>query len=148
MKFLVVRFPPGGGGKFLCTCLQASSDVHAWEPQLEQAKLSNTVLEPEKNIYYLNLINQRLSKIYEILNVKEKNKDTELENIVNDIKPPIFWKDKPPLLAQLKKWSKDKVKYVLNKTYNAEIQIKSSSLIDKNIIMKKLIVDICKLANS
>ncbi len=110
--------------------------------------LSNTVLEPEKNIYYLNLINQRLSKIYEILNVKEKNKDTDLENIVNDIKPPIFWKDKPPLLAQLKKWSKDKVKYVLNKTYNAEIQIKSSSLIDKNIIMKKLIVDICKLANS
>ena len=78
----------------------------------------------------------------------ELDKDTDLENIVNNIKPPIFWKDKPPLLAQLKKWSKDKVKYVLNKTYNAEIQIKSSSLIDKNIIMKKLIVDICKLANS
>ena len=30
MKFIVVRFPPGGGGKFLCTCLQASPDVHAW----------------------------------------------------------------------------------------------------------------------
>ena len=43
MKFIVVRFPPGGGGKFLCTCLQASPDVHAWETELEKAKITNTV---------------------------------------------------------------------------------------------------------
>jgi len=27
MKFLVVRFAPGDGGKFLSTCLQMSADV-------------------------------------------------------------------------------------------------------------------------
>ena len=56
MKFLVVRFPPGGGGKFLCTCLQASSDVHAWEPELEQAKVNGTVLEYVKTKFTKNKI--------------------------------------------------------------------------------------------
>ena len=37
---------------------------------------------------------------------------------------------------------------MLNKTYNLELKIKSNSLIDKNILLKNLIVDICNQANS
>lgn len=37
-KFLIVRFAPGSGGKFLSTLLQCSDSVNTWEPELEQAK--------------------------------------------------------------------------------------------------------------
>jgi len=64
--------------------------------------LSDTILEPEKNILYLNIINQRLNKIKEIL---EKTNTSNLENTINNLKPPIFWKDKPVILSQAKKWN-------------------------------------------
>lgn len=37
-KFLVVRFAPGSGGKFLSILLQCSNSVHAWDDILTQAK--------------------------------------------------------------------------------------------------------------
>lgn len=40
-KFLVVRFAPGSGGKFLSTLLQCSDSVHAWDDELVQAKQQN-----------------------------------------------------------------------------------------------------------
>ena len=42
----------------------------------------------------------------------------------------------------------DKIRDMLNKTYNLELKIKSNSSIDKNILLKNLIVDICNQANS
>ena len=53
--------------------------------------LSDTILEEEKNIYYLNMINQRLNKLNDIHSINNEN----LEVAVNSLKPPIFWKDKP-----------------------------------------------------
>lgn len=40
-KFLVVRFAPGSGGKFLSILLQCSNSVHAWDDILTQAKQEN-----------------------------------------------------------------------------------------------------------
>ena len=37
---------------------------------------------------------------------------------------------------------------MLNKTHDLELKIKSNSPIDKNILLKNLIVDICNQANS
>jgi len=56
MKFLVVRFSPGGGGKFLCTCLQASADVHPWERNLAKAKQDGTVLDYFKTKFTHNKV--------------------------------------------------------------------------------------------
>ena len=67
--------------------------------------ISDTVLEVEKNSLYLSLINQRLIKLAEI---QEKNKQDNFELALNNIKPPIFWKDKPAFLTQSKKWNKKK----------------------------------------
>ena len=33
-------------------------------------------------------------------------------------------------------------------TYNLEIEIKSNTQINKNILIKKLLIDICELANA
>ena len=107
--------------------------------------LSETLIETEKNIFYLNLINQRLNRILEI---KEISKKKGMDTAINSIKPPIFWKDKPIFLNQVKKWNRIKIKNILNKTYDLEIKIKSNSTANKNILMKKLIIDICSEANS
>ena len=107
--------------------------------------LSNTFFESEKNLYYLNSINQRLNKIYE---VKQLSIDTSLDDAINKIKPPIFWKDKSNFINQEKKWSIKKIEEILKKTYDLEIKIKSNSSLNKDLLLKKLVLEICVSANS
>ena len=107
--------------------------------------LSDTIIESEKNIFYLTLINQRFNKLKDVINL---SKETNLEDAISKIKPPIFWKDKPNFMTQIKKWNLLKIKKILNKTYSLEIEIKSNPSINKNILIKKLMVDVCQLANA
>ncbi len=107
--------------------------------------LGETILEEEKNILYLNILNQRLNKLKEIRNISE-NKD--LAASIDKLRPQIFWKDKPMFLEQARKWDQEKIQRFLEKTYQIEKKIKSNSIIDKSIIMKNLLVDICVTANS
>ena len=107
--------------------------------------LSETILEEEKNIFYLNILNQRLNKLKEIRNIS-KNKD--LAATIDELRPQIFWKDKPMFLGQARKWDQEKIQTFLEKTYQIEKKMKSNSIIDKSIIMKNLLVDICVTANS
>ena len=107
--------------------------------------LSETIIEPEKNILYLNIINQRFNKISDVLKLVQS---TNLENAINITKPSIFWKDKATVIEQTKKWNKNKIKNILNMTYSVELEIKSNSVINKNILLKKLLVDICTMANA
>ena len=107
--------------------------------------LSDTIIDSEKNILYLNIINQRLLKLNEIFKLIGQ---TSLEKAIDMLKPPIFWKDKPAFLKQAKKWNMNKIKKILNKTYNLELEIKSNSIVNKNILLKKLLIDICNLANA
>ncbi len=106
--------------------------------------LANTVIEDDKIIYYINIINSRLNKIKEIDNSDKQS----LENAINNLKPPVFWKDKPFFLAQAKKWNNEKIKKTLNQTYDLEIKIKSNSSINKKVLIKKLLIDICQMANA
>lgn len=108
--------------------------------------LADTVFKQEDNIYYLNLINQRINKLDEIENTKHKN--TSIEMLVTNLKPPVFWKDKPILIEQSKKWNKYKIQTALKRTYNTELEIKSNSSIRKDLLIKNLIIDLCATANS
>ena len=108
--------------------------------------LADTIFESENNVYYLNLINQRLNRLKDILNLKTNN--TNIETIILNLKPPVFWKDKPILVKQLTKWNKEKIKIALKKTYEAELEMKSNSAIRKDIIIKNLIVELCASANA
>ena len=107
--------------------------------------LSDTMIDSEKNILYLSIINQRLLKLNEIFKLIGQ---TSLEKAIDMLKPPIFWKDKPAFLKQAKKWNMNKIKKILNKTYSLELEIKSNSVVNKNILLKKLLIDICNLANA
>ena len=107
--------------------------------------LNDTLVENEKNILYLTLINQRLSNIKE---AKKLARKTNIETAINMLKPPIFWKDKPIFLNQINKWDSKKINQALSKTYNLEVLIKSNSTINKNFLLKNLLIDICSLANA
>ena len=107
--------------------------------------MSNTIMEPEKNVMYLNIINQRLNKLLEIDKIK---KNGRTEDAVSSIKPPLFWKDKSTIILQAQKWNKAKINSVLEDTFNLEIIFKSNSQINQTLLVKKLLIDICNLANS
>ena len=107
--------------------------------------LSTTLFENEKNIFYLITINQRLNKLREIASLANKKDPT---SVINNLKPSIFWKDKPNYIIQAKKWDDSKLKKALEKTYNTEIKIKSNSGINTNILIKKLLIDVCYIANA
>tara|TARA_B100001248_G_scaffold261983_1_gene255390 strand:- start:725 stop:1714 length:990 start_codon:yes stop_codon:yes gene_type:complete len=107
--------------------------------------LSNTILEVDQIPLYLSSINQRLNKLRELaINAKKSN----LSEAMNNLKPPVFWKDKPNFLKQAEKWDGSKIRHALNKTYEMELKIKSDVVIDKKILIKKLLLDICLIANT
>ena len=106
--------------------------------------LSTSLIDLDKSIFYLTTLNQRLIKLKE-LTEKDKN---GLESAVNEIKPPIFWKEKPFVLNQAKLWNARKINKALDKIYHTEIRFKTNSNANKSVIFKNLIVDICNLANA
>ena len=106
--------------------------------------LSHTSIELEKIIFYLNSINKKLNGLLELRKMKEENIDVA----VNNLKPPIFWKDKKNFTEQAKKWTEKKIKVMLNETYSLEKKIKSTALINKEVLLRKLVIDICDFANA
>ena len=69
------------------------------------------------------------------------------EDKIKNLRPPIFWKDKNTFVNQAKLWNSAKIKNMLKATYELEIRFKSNSNINNNVIIKKLILDICECAN-
>ena len=64
--------------------------------------LNTTIIDQDKSAYYLSLINHRLLRLIDILkNKREKN----IESIINNIKPPICWKDKQNIVDKSKVWN-------------------------------------------
>ena len=108
--------------------------------------LNETTFENDSLIYYINNLNQRINKILEI-NSYNKEK-SNIENIIDKIKPPVFWKDKPILINQSKIWNKKKLLKAQKKTYITELRIKSNSKIKSDLLIKNLIVNLCLLAKS
>ena len=68
--------------------------------------------------------------------------------MINGIKPPIFWKDKQNIIYQVKMWNIEKIQSVLKKLFDLEITFKSNGNINKGLLVKKLLVDVCNLASS
>ncbi len=108
--------------------------------------LSDTVFSAENNIYYLNLINQRIQKLLIIENLKQSGQNTEA--VISNLKPPVFWKDKPMILSQSRKWNKEKIQNALKKTLEIEIDLKTKNIRNKDVLIKNLIVELCVSANA
>ena len=106
--------------------------------------LTSTTIENEKTVFYLMLINQRLNKLKQISLIRKKN----IEQAINELKPPVFWKDKSNILQQAKLWDNYKINKYLNKSYEIEKYLKSNFIINKKIIFKHFLLDMCNGANA
>ncbi|MDA7472054.1 DNA polymerase III subunit delta [Candidatus Pelagibacter ubique] len=85
---------------------------------------------------------KRLVKIHEL--VDEKN---NIEQAVSTSKPPIFWKDKPLVIQQIRSWKKEHLKDLIYKTNDIEFLIKKNSTIAKNILSDFIISNSRKTNN-
>jgi len=72
---------------------------------------------------------KRLVKIYEL--VDEKN---NIERAISACKPPIFWKNKPLVIQQIRSWKKDALEQLIYKTNEIELLVKKNSVLAKNIL--------------
>ena len=107
--------------------------------------LSETIIQNDKSLFFLNIINHRLNRLLDLINLGIKS---NIDQALNSIKPPIFWKDKSNFIEQSKKLNKNKINKIFKETYNLEIRIKSNSSYNSQILMKKLLIDVCDLATT
>ena len=94
--------------------------------------LSENNYSDEDNIIIIRILLaklKRLVKIYELIG--EKN---NIEQAISRCKPPIFWKDKPLVIQQIRSWKKDHLKDLIYKTNKIELLIKKNSVLAKNIL--------------
>jgi DNA polymerase III subunit delta len=106
--------------------------------------LSETEILNDDAFFYLNSLNYRIIRLHEICKTSASNKN--YEQILETLRPPIFWKDKPVILQQLKKWSQKKLEEMLVKIGETEILMKKNSFIKKDVIIKDLIINLTKSA--
>jgi len=107
--------------------------------------LNENSYSDEDNIIIIRTLLSKLKilvKIYEL--VDQKN---NIEQAVSECKPPIFWKDKPLVIQQIKSWKKDHLKDLIYKTNEIELLIKKNSGVAKNIL-SDFIIDNSRKANN
>ena len=92
----------------------------------------------EDCIIILRTFLSKAKRIHKLAIELEKNHD--INKTINSAKPPIFWKDKEIVKLQLKKWKSQKIKLLINKINDVELNIKknynSSILIVTNFILE------------
>ena len=103
--------------------------------------LSNFNFTNEDAYFYLNMINYRLIKLLEIHRLKINN--SNYNNAINNMKPPVFWKDKPVFLKLLQKWDKQRVIGALEYLGKTEKKIKNNSALNTLTVVKNSITNIC-----
>jgi len=83
-----------------------------------------------------------LHKTKKILNLIENiDKETNIEKVIADYKPPIFWKDKPIIKKQLQLWSFKTINELIYKLNDIELKVKKNNTTSL-ILMKNFIYEI------
>ena len=97
----------------------------------------------EDCIIILRTFLSKAKRIHKLAIELEKNHD--INKTINSAKPPIFWKNKEIVKLQLKKWKSQKIKLLINKINDVELNIKknynSSILIVTNFILEESLLE-------
>ena len=76
-----------------------------------------------------------LQRAKRLLNIYEKqDNNVSFDSLINDYRPPIFWKDKPVVKKQLENWSKSKIKDLINNINKTETYLKKNSSISLMLV--------------
>ncbi len=91
----------------------------------------------EDNIIIIRTLLSKLKRLTKIYNLIDKKNN--IDQAVALIKPPVFWKDKPLVVQQIKAWGKSELENLIYKTSEVELLIKKNSNIGKNILFDFII---------
>jgi DNA polymerase-3 subunit delta len=72
---------------------------------------------------------KRLHNLYE-----KQNKNSSFDSLIDNYKPPIFWKDKPIVKRQLEKWSKSRMEDLIININKTEAFLKRNSSISLMLV--------------
>ena len=101
--------------------------------------LSENIYSHEDTFLILRVFLQRAKKILNLL--ENINNEKDIEKVISECKPPIFWKDKPIIKKQLKVWSFKGIKSLIYKLNDIEVKIKKNNSISL-ILIKNFIYEI------
>ena len=82
--------------------------------------------------------------LYEYFNCE---KLSEHLNLINEVRPPIFWQEKPMIKKQLSVWSLVDLKKIIGEINDTELLCKKNPQISK-VIFFNFFSEICKKANN
>ena len=81
--------------------------------------------KPEDGIIILRTFLQKAKRLLSLYEKQTKNES--VDSLINNHKPPIFWKDKPIVKKQLENWSKSKVKDLIININKTELFFKKNN---------------------
>ncbi len=108
--------------------------------------LGNIVLQNEDAYFYLNNLSLRIEKLSKLQNQYKIDKNMEVA--IENVKPKVFWKDKPIFIKQVEKWNLEKLEKAKKILIDTEIKMKTRLNNYNNILIKNLIIDLYKIAKS
>ena len=108
--------------------------------------LGNILIQNEKAYFYINNLTNRIQKLLDLNKLLNENNNVDLA--IEEVKPKIFWKDKPIFKKQLKFWNLYKLEKAKKIIFETEIIIKTKLNSLSNILIKKLLIDLCNLADT
>jgi DNA polymerase III subunit delta len=95
-------------------------------------------------IFLLRILYNKIKKLLDIKKSEDKNKD--IDSLINSVKPPVFWKDKPIVKKQLGIWKLNDLTKIINEINNIELLCKKNPLLAKSIFFN-FCNNLCKKAN-
>jgi len=108
--------------------------------------LGNISIQSEKAYFYLNNISSRIQKLLDLNKLLIENNNVDLA--IDAMKPKIFWKDKPVFKKQLKIWNLEKLEKAKKITLQTEIIVKTKLSSLSDVLIKKLLIELCSLASA
>ena len=118
--------------------------------------LSGNISEYKKILseLYMNTINQIFflrilsNKVQKLLKMKKIEKDySNIDNLIDSLKPAIFWKDKPVVKKQLSIWNFNELKKIIIEINKTELLCKKNPQ-SSQIIFFNFFTNLCKKANN
>ena len=101
-------------------------------PQKTSEILNESNYKSEDGILILRIFLQKAKRLLSLY--EKQNSNLSYDNLINDYKPPIFWKDKPIVKKQLENWSKSKIKDLITNINKTEIFLKKNSSISLMLV--------------
>ena len=106
--------------------------------------INENIPSSEDNILILRTFLNKLKRLRKLrLNLKQ---DSNIDQVINSFKPPIFWKDKNVIKQQIKLWKLDYIESFIVDLNNTESLIKKNPQ-NSNQIINNMILDKFKETN-